>query len=156
MQENGHLGTRTQLHKGWMKSENAFLLKKCPKGTWNVMFITHSSTSISLNCIFSSSSLLVKIPLTGLFKKKRGEKNLPHWNERVAPNACAATPFRQSQGHRHALAVCWQPCMNTKAWTWKSSPAFQLSFPRHCGKNTDYKKRKKKARQGSALWFEVK
>lgn len=123
------------------------------------MFITHCSTSISLNCIFSSSSLLVKIPLAGLFKKKgKKKKNLPHRNERVAPNACAATPFRQSQGHRHALAVCWQPCMNTKARTWKSSPAFQLSSPRHCGENTDYIKKKKKKgeeRKCSLVWSKI-
>lgn len=56
----------------------------------------------------------------------------------------AATLFSQSQGHRHAVAVCWHPCMNTKAQTWKSSPAFQLSSPCHCGKKIDYNKKARK------------
>lgn len=82
--------------------------------------------------------------------KKKKENFSPHRNERVVLYAGPATPFSQSQGHRHAVAVCWHPCMNTKAQTWKSSPAFQLSSPHHCGKED--RLQQKKARKCSLVW----
>lgn len=69
------------------------------------MFITRCSTSIRYNRVvqFALHPSWLKFLSWVCVKKKN---NLPHRNERVVPNARAATLFSQSQGHRHAVAVC--------------------------------------------------
>lgn len=104
------------------------------------MFITHWSTSIRI-CIY-----IFLLPF--LLKKRETIK----WKGGVK----ASTPFSQSQGHRHAVATRWHPCMNTKALTWKSRPAFPTPPSLLCREEDYNEEEKKKPQEVVLFWFEVK
>lgn len=134
--------TYTRLAEIWkLNCHSVEIFYKGFINTRNTVFITQSYTSISLYHVVQCSLHLSRQKFL-MFKKKKKRK-IPHRNERVVPNASAATLFCQSQGHRHTVFVRRHPCMNTKLQTWKSSPAFQLSSSCHCGKKRECNKKDK-------------